>query len=103
MSEESGSLGEQESDGWATALSRIELAGSEQNTKLDLSGLGLSELPEQLAQLTHLRILNLKNNKLTNLPEWFFDLTNLTVLNLSDNQLISLPDLVGRMGHLSGL
>ncbi|MFL6334657.1 MAG: COR domain-containing protein [Pyrinomonadaceae bacterium] len=103
MSEESGSLGEQESDGWATALSRIELAGSEQNTKLDLSGLGLSELPEQLAQLTHLYTLDLKNNKLTTLPEWFFDLTNLAVLNLSGNQLSSLPDSVGRLSQLSWL
>ena len=34
---------------------------------LDLSGLGLSELPVEITQLTMLESINLENNKLTHL------------------------------------
>jgi Leucine-rich repeat (LRR) protein len=35
--------------------------------QLDLSGMGLSELPVDITQLTLLESINLSNNKLTNL------------------------------------
>ena len=45
--------------GWAIALQRIAHEAEARTGALDLSMLGLTELPEQLFALTHLRELNL--------------------------------------------
>jgi hypothetical protein len=47
------------SEGWAIALERIGKESSERTGSLDLGMLGLTELPSELFDLTHLRELNL--------------------------------------------
>src|SRR5271168_4367771 len=58
-----------EFDGWAIARHRIEKEARGLTGKLDLSGLGLEELPSEVAGLTHLRELDLRwrhREKVTN-------------------------------------
>lgn len=38
-------------------------------TELDLSGMGLTALPENIGQLTNLEVLYLSNNQLASLPD----------------------------------
>jgi Leucine-rich repeat (LRR) protein len=58
-------------------------------TKIDLSGLGISEIPVQLTQLTMLESINLENNKLTNLKR-IEQLPNLREIKASNNEINSL-------------
>ena len=70
-------------------------------TELVLSGMGLTELPDSLRQLTQLTSLNLSGNRLTTLPDSLGQLTQLTILHLSDNQLTTLPDSLGQLTQLT--
>ncbi len=54
--------------------------------QLDLSGMGLSELPVDITQLTLLESINLSNNKLINLKR-IEQLPNLREINASNNQI----------------
>ena len=54
--------------------------------QLDLSGMGLSELPVDITQLTLLESINLSNNKLINLKRIEY-LPNLREINASNNQI----------------
>jgi len=78
-------------------------------TALDLSGLGLTEVPPELWELTWLETLNLgyayKNakNQLTVLPVEIGTLTELRGLSLSYNQLTALPDSLRGLIHLETL
>ncbi|KAG1676077.1 hypothetical protein FOA52_014942 [Chlamydomonas sp. UWO 241] len=56
---------------------------------LDLSGLGMAALPEQLSRLTGLKALNLSHNLLTTLSPVLGALTGLTTLTLADNPLVA--------------
>lgn len=56
---------------------------------LDLSGLGMTELPADLLQLTMLESLNVSNNKLTSLRK-IESLPNLREVNASNNMINSL-------------
>lgn len=56
---------------------------------LDLSGLGLSELPVEITQLTMLESINLENNKLTHLKR-IEQLPNLREIKAANNQISSL-------------
>lgn len=53
---------------------------------LDLSGLGMTDLPADLLQLTMLESLNISNNKLTSLRK-IESLPNLREVNASNNQI----------------
>jgi hypothetical protein len=71
---------------------------------LDLSGLGLEELPVNLlGRCEKLRRLNLSDNRLSAVPPEFFDLTQLTELDLSNNQLTALPDDLAKLQKLASL
>ncbi|KAI9741712.1 MAG: hypothetical protein M1834_000097 [Cirrosporium novae-zelandiae] len=48
-------------------------------------------LPEQIGQLHHLEVLDLRNNMLSELPQNLVELVNLRVLQLSQNQLSRIP------------
>lgn len=63
------------------------IAEARNQKTLDLSGLGLETLPDELAEMTHLEELDLKNNQLTRLPEWLIGFTQLKRLRISRNQL----------------
>lgn len=70
----------------------IAAALAEDKTALDLSGLGLTELPVELFSLTHLEILFLYNNQLTSIPETIAQLHNLQEIYLEKNQITSIPE-----------
>ncbi|MCU0748483.1 MAG: TIR domain-containing protein [Akkermansiaceae bacterium] len=87
------------------ALRRIEACGRKgaNRTKLDLSKLGLSALPQELGKLSALAELNLSENQLRALPPEICQLTALTDLDLSDNQLSALPPEIAGLSALSEL
>jgi internalin A len=112
------------------AVRRIEEVGKSGARELDLSGLGLSDLPnaigwlavidrwlrahvlkhsvppewiEWIGQLSHLRSLDLSFNQLSALPAWIGRLSQLERLNLCFNQLSALPDVIGQLFQLETL
>ena len=84
-------------------LQIIDRAAREGFTELNLSDRGLTTLPPEMAQLSHLTGLDLSYNQLTSLPETIAHLSNLTVLSLGSNRLTSLPDAIGQLTHLTTL
>jgi internalin A len=88
---------------FVNAEERIEQAHKEGNTKLDLSGLDLIELPESLWQLQELQELDLSGSQLAQLPESLGQLQRLQELNLSYNQLTQLPESLGQLQGLQTL
>lgn len=65
---------------------------------VNLSTLGLSEnvitsLPEQLAKLQHLRVLDCRLNHLTDIPSVVYSLTSLTTLYLRYGPITLTPTL----------
>lgn len=85
------------------AKRKIEAALQLGATELDLSFMGLTELPHVLSQLTQLRLLNLACNYLATLPEWIAQLTQLDTLFLVNNQLVELPSSMGGLQALKKL
>ncbi|CAH6780849.1 Protein kinase [Vibrio chagasii] len=66
---------------------------------LDLSGNQLSDLPEEISQLTHLRIIFASNNLFTHLPDVLGSLPKLEMIGFKTNQIktvseVSLPPLL---------
>jgi hypothetical protein len=86
-----------------TALQRIKLAKETNATSLDLSNLGLSDLPIELFELSSLTKLDLNNNKLVNIPKEIGQLISLSVLDLGNNQLLAIPKEIGQLSSLSQL
>jgi len=71
--------------------------------KIDLSGLELNQIPEQIRNLTSLEDLNVSFNLLEGLPEWIGEFTALKVLRITDNQLKTLPNSIGGLTSFEGL
>ncbi|MGV3721345.1 MAG: COR domain-containing protein [Actinomycetota bacterium] len=84
-------------------LEQIETARRKGGTVLNLSGQGLTSLPPELGQLTHLTSLWLINNQLAELPPELGQLTKLTTLLLSNNRLSALPSELGQLTNLHTL
>jgi hypothetical protein len=87
-------------DGYAEAQRRIDEALASGATELDLSGLGLTKLPDSIGQLMNLQNLDVNDNRLTMLPDNIGQLTNLYHLKLINNQLQTLPDSIGNLQNL---
>ncbi|EGK89151.1 GTPase [Microcoleus vaginatus PCC 9802] len=95
------------------AVRRIHRAAEEKLTQLDLSGLGLEELPPEIGKCTQLEMLVLAKfdeetmqwvgNKLTKFPDAVLQLTNLKILNLSHNQITSIPEDLRQLSNLTRL
>ena len=85
------------------AEERIENARKSNTDDLDLSGLGLTVLPDSIGDLGQLRHLSLRDNQLTALPDSISSLTRLLTFWLTNNQLTDLPDSIGLMSSLSYL
>jgi len=94
------------------AEKRIEAARLSGAKELDLRSMRLTELPEAIGQLTHLRKLDLghaplkryeEKNMLRTLPKSLGSLTQLLSLNLSFNSLIELPASIGNLTQLRSL
>jgi hypothetical protein len=72
-------------------------------TYLNLSGLGLQEVPPEVWQQTHLTWLDLSDNRLTSLPPQLGNLTQLECLFVGDNRLEALPPEIGALSRLTEL
>ncbi len=72
-------------------------------TELDLSNMGLVEIPEAIANLTQLQELNLSRNQIREIPEAIANLTQLQQLDLSSNQLTALPEAIANLTQLQEL
>ena len=72
-------------------LSRIETCLTKKCKRLDLSKLGLTEIPQEVFKLTGLVELNLSNNRLSELPVEVFGLDKLKELDISNNLFTNLP------------
>lgn len=79
---------------------RVAAASRRHDRELDLSGLGLSALPDDLRLPSWLTGLRLDGNRLTEFPDAIENLTDLVSLNLSRNQLTSIPYAIGRLTQL---
>jgi len=69
------------------AQERIRQVAAEHSLALDLSGLRLVELPEEVRSLTWLEQLHLNRMGLTLLPDWLSDLHELDHLELDHNRI----------------
>ena len=85
------------------ALQLIEQADKIGARQLYLVGMRLTELPAEIAQLTDLLLLDLRENSLSSLPSEIGQLANLSALYLQGNNLSSLPSEIGRLTNLSVL
>lgn len=93
----------QATDSTSLAEARIQEARKHRPDILDLSGLGLTEVPESVTQLSKLRRLSLAGNQLTIVPEFIGQLSQLDWLFLEDNQLTALPESIGHLSQLEWL
>jgi hypothetical protein len=85
------------------ALQRIEEARVSGTVWLDLSRLGLTELPPEIGNLINLGALGLSHNELNSIPPEIGSLSNLESLDLAYNQLTSLPPEIGQLVNLDNL
>ena len=81
------------------------LAESAENeeTHLDLAGLGLTAVPEGVTDLVSLTHLSLRGNEIEEIPAEIGNLTQLTQLSLADNRLMTLPEEIGLLHQLKSL
>lgn len=73
------------------AQQRIAEARRTNSPRLNLSSLGLTEMPPELFELNNLRVLWLSDNQLHSLPPKIGALRQLTRLRLNRNQFVALP------------
>jgi hypothetical protein len=82
---------------------RIQSCRERRANTLDLSDLSLSEIPDEVKNMTYLRSINLSENRLTELPDFICSYTSLENLDVSYNKLSYLPDAIGSLGSLENL
>lgn len=88
-------------EAYREAERKIEECWRIRTKSLNLSGMGLTELPASIGKCTHLQELALSYNRLTELPESLGLLTRLKVLRLDNNQLKVLPASLGNLTELN--
>ncbi|ABW26990.1 COR domain-containing protein [Acaryochloris marina] len=88
---------------WEEAEQRIQGAAKQQSRSLDLSYLGLTEIPDAISQLKNLQTLSLQGNQLTTIPDAISQLKNLQTLSLQRNQLTAIPDAISQLKNLQTL
>jgi len=103
MSNEPGSSGTEQGEGWQQAVDQIKEARQTSSPNLDLSHLNLPVVPESLALLTNIEYLDLSHNELTTIPDSLARLTKLETLGLSDNRLAALPESLAQLTNLQSL
>ncbi|MFA6562972.1 MAG: COR domain-containing protein [Verrucomicrobiia bacterium] len=90
-------------DAYREAERKIEEARQSGSKELNLSSMGLTELPESLGQLKQLQTLDLSTNRLTALPESLPKLMQLRKLIAYSNEFTSLPESVSKLSLLEEL
>jgi internalin A len=81
----------------------ILVLGKWDEEKTEGVGNPLTKFPDDVLQLTKLKILNLTYNQITSIPEALGKLSNLTELGLNDNQIPSIPEALGQLSNLTKL
>ena len=79
------------------------IAGADVTKKLDLSYMGLKEIPQHVLDMHSLSELSLTGNQLRTLPINMSRLVGLNELWLHNNRLESLPESIGFLTHLNKL
>lgn len=80
---------------------KVEEAGGDEERGVELTNMGLSEVPEAVAEcLLRVRKLSLTGNVLTDLPPLMGHMTQLRYLDLSHNALLHVPAVVTRLTTL---
>ena len=79
------------------ALKRIKSAQENKDTILDLSNLGLKEIPSEISELSQLTHLYLENNQIIEIND-LEQLKQLKLLSLVGNQLSEIPDFLLNLG-----
>lgn len=85
------------------ALQRISVALKKKATQLDLSGLGLKQLPPEILQLKQLQQLNIASNELTQLTADIGTFSQLKVLNAANNQISQISKAIRKLHQLNTL
>ncbi len=90
---------------YQTALQKIESCRQLERAAefLNLSHLGLTQVPPEIGQLSFLKELLIADNQLTSLPPEIGQLSALKQLDLDNNQLTSLPPEIGQLSALTRL
>lgn len=70
---------------------------------LDLSNLGLTEIPDAIVKFTHLEELNLSQNWINKLPETIGNLRELSKLYLFENEFTEIPPVIQKLSKLKTL
>lgn len=70
---------------------------------LNVQSLGLTELPNEIGNLTRLRKLWASGNKLTKIPDEIGNLGQLEEIDLEGNQITAIPDSIGKLKLLKVL
>ena len=84
-------------DGLQSALRKIQAAKEAGNKRLDLIGLGLTQVPDSVRQLTDLYHLDLRMNHIDDIPDFIGELSQLRYLNLGGNQIEVIPESITRL------
>lgn len=79
------------SDGNEIALERINDCVKSGHFSLDLSYLGLKQIPKEILSLINIEQLNLSNNDIKELPSFLFELKELRILSLQNNCISYIP------------
>ena len=74
-------------EAYRDAEERIEAVRQNRSTRLYLPKMGLTRIPEKIAQLSQLQDINLRENRLTEIPEAIANLSQLRRLDLDNNPL----------------
>jgi internalin A len=96
-------MNREEQQAYDEALKEIEKCRKKGGRFLNLGGMGLSQLPPEIGQLTKLTELYLHDNQLSTLPPEIGQLSQLTQLHLWKNQLSALPPELGQLSQLTKL
>ena len=72
-------------------------------TELNISQNLLTDLPEQICELVHLKILDANDNRIKSLPVQIGELKNLRTLLLYKNKLTQLPDSIGNLAMCTNM
>ena len=99
MPSKRGISGTGHGESWREALRRIEEVRESGKGELDLSGLGLTAVPDSVADLNKLHSLYLTRNQITSIPNSVLPL-NLWHLRLDHNSLTDLPESTTRLSDL---
>ena len=67
---------------------------------LDLSDMGLIEIPENIRGLKNVEYLNLISNEIYKLPPWIIELSSIRMIMLDNNRLKDLPAEIGFLPRL---